>query len=267
MRLSFPIRFLFVLLAAAVLSGLSVPMERAFGANQEDGIRATAASLVSRVAPGGTLSFSLTLLNFGTARRADVVITYRILDAAGAEAYSQQETVAVDTTASVVRHVEVPGTLAPGRYTLESEARYPFQEAPAVSRFSFTVERAYLGVYITDWLRYGGLALLLALASFIGGRLLIRARARRAVLHDYADKPKDERIYYEIISDTVSQMRQRAGDRALEIAAKTKGLSIDSDTGKVLKITENPAQVVAALVSGYEAALGKKVSFALRKNG
>ena len=60
-------------------------------------------------------------------------------------------------------------------------------------------------------------------------------------------------------------MRQRAGDRALDVATHIEGLLVDERTGRVLQITGSPAKVVAGLVEGYEKELGKKVSFSLRK--
>ena len=87
----------------------------------------------------------------------------------------------------------------------------------------------------------------------------------RARLHDYSDKPKDQIIYYEMLSDTIVQMRLRVGDKAIDIATHINGLTIDEKTGRVLSFSDDPAKIVATLVSEYGKKLGEKVSFAIRK--
>lgn len=131
------------------------------------------------------------------------------------------------------------------------------------SRFTFNVVSPSSGTNNSLLYAVGiGLAILLLLGILYARRVSTRGRF---VLHDYSDKPKEERIYYEIISDTIMQMRQRAGDRALEVATHTEGLAVEEKTGRVQKLTESPAKVLADLVSGYEKALGKKVSFSFRR--
>jgi hypothetical protein len=61
-------------------------------------------------------------------------------------------------------------------------------------------------------------------------------------------------------------MRAQVGESALDIAKQIDGLVIDEKTGRVLKLTAKPSKVVAELVSGYEKALGKKVSFSFRNS-
>ena len=70
---------------------------------------------------------------------------------------------------------------------------------------------------------------------------------------------KDERVFYEPVSDTIFNMRQKVGERALDIASHVDGLTIDKKTGRVLKLTRNPSKIIAELVSEYEKNLGKKV--------
>ena len=82
---------------------------------------------------------------------------------------------------------------------------------------------------------------------------------------NYPDISHDKRIFYEIISDTIMQMRQRAGDDALNIALQIDGLKIDKDNGRVVSLTEQPSRIIATLVSEYEKLLGRKVSFSFRR--
>jgi hypothetical protein len=88
--------------------------------------------------------------------------------------------------------------------------------------------------------------------------------SRRIIFYDYSNKPKDQVIYYEILSDIISQMRLRIGNKALEIAKTIPELKINDKNGLVLNIKDDPAKIVALLVSKYEKLSGRRVSFALR---
>ncbi|MEO8637336.1 MAG: hypothetical protein ABI430_00345 [Candidatus Taylorbacteria bacterium] len=219
-----------------------------------------------RVAAGESLPISVKLTNFGSTRRADVQITYRIVNAENIIIYSEHETIAVDTSASFVKQIQIPSDTPSGTYRAESEIQYPFQESPASGSFEFKVERKLFGIFQSDLLLFGSLALLLSILTFMASRVFMRARAGREPLHSYADKPQKERIYYEMVSDTISQMRRHAGDDALEIACDIPGLKIEKETGKVLTLLGDPADIMASLVAHYESRLGKRVSLVLRKS-
>ena len=221
----------------------------------------------TNVAPGELFPIPIQLANFGGGKRVDVAVTYSIISSTGVELYTSTETVAVETTAHFIKTVQIPLDTPPGRYTAIISITYAGQKAPATTQFPFTVERRILGLYQSAFFLYGGISILVAiLAALFGYSLIGRRRRERFAPLEYPNKPKGERIYYEIVSDTIAQMRQRAGDRALAVALHTKGLSVDEKTGRVLNITEDPAKVVAALVEGYERELGKQVSFSLRKD-
>lgn len=224
------------------------------------------AGLVTRVAPGELLPISISLANFGGGRRVDVLVISRILDETGAERHTSSETVAVETTANFVKTIQIPSTLPPGRYVASTSVAYAGQLVPATSTFSFTVERKVLGQFQSDLVLYGGAALGAGLLLFALGRTWVAyRRPRRAELLEYDDIPHDVRTFYEIISDTVTQMRQRVGDDALVIASHIDGLSIDERTGRVLSLSKPPAKVIATLVTEYEKSLGQKVSFSFRQ--
>ena len=251
---------------SGIVFGLAILYAYAPVTHAADAISTSASSQESavRVVPGGVLPVTVHLTNFGSTRRVDVVITYRILDASGAPVLDESETVAVDTSASFVKQLSVPANAAPGAYREETSIQYPYQSAPAESGFPFAVERAYLGVFVSDWFEYGGAAFLLAIVAFVVGRLFVRFRSRRAPIHEYAGTPKNERIYYEMVSDTITQMRLRLGDAALDVARSVEGLSIDPETGRVLALKGDPAAIIAALVKRYEARSGAHVNFAAR---
>lgn len=223
------------------------------------------AGLTVKVAPGELLPISVKLANFGGGKRVDVLVTYLIVTSAGEEIYSTTETVAVETTASFVKTIQVPFGTAPGIYTARTSIVYQGQVVPATTQFPFTVERKIFGLFQSEFYLYGGIMLLVATFAGIISRLWIRRRRiTRFMPVDYSDIPHDKRVFYELISDTVMGMRGQVGESALDIAKQINGLVIDEKTGRVLKLTEKPSKVIAELVSGYEKALGKKVSFSFR---
>jgi hypothetical protein len=230
-------------------------------------VQTTSAGLASKVAPGELLPISVKLVNIGgNSNEADVTLTYKIVDSQGNVINSATDTVAVVTTASFVRTIQIPANTPPGQYKAESSILYKGQVAPATSGFSFTVERKIFGLFQGDFYLYGGIMLLVAaIAAIVSRSWIHRRRSTRLEPIDYSDIPGDKRVFYELISDTVMGMRQQVGEKALEIVKQIKGITIDERTGRVLTLTEKPSKVIAELVSEYEQALGKKVSFSFRK--
>lgn len=226
----------------------------------------TSGVIISRVAPGELLPISVKLLNFGGGRRVDVTITYSILDGGGGVLVRESETVAVETTSNFVKLVQVPYDTASGVYTALANIQYAGQEVPATSSFQFNVERKIAGMFVSQFIIYGVILFAVAIAFAVVARLLMRRRrSSRFIPHDYSHIPKYDRLFYEMISDTIMQMRSRVGDHALELARDIDGLIVDELSGKILKITKNPAKIIALLVLRYEQQLGEKVSFALRR--
>lgn len=223
--------------------------------------------LTAKVAPGEILPLSVKLLNFGSSNRVDVAVSYTVTDSKGAIIYSAHETVAVETTASFVKKIPIPLGTIPGHYIAKSFILYPDQLTPATSEFPFMVERKYFGVFQSDWYLYGGILVVVIILAAVISRLLIRRRrVSRMVTQEYAEIPHDMRIFYEMLSDTIIQMRQRVGDQALEIASHIEGLTLDRKSGRVLALSGRPSKIIADLVTKYELILGKKVSFSLRKD-
>lgn len=225
------------------------------------------AGLVVKVAPGELLPISVKLSNFGGNNRVDVLITYGIFASSGKEIYSTNETVAVETTANFVKTIQIPFDAAPGIYTARTSIIYGGQLVPATTQFPFTVERKIFGLFQSDFFLYGGVTAVVSVLMVLLGRALVKRRsATRFTPFDYFDISRDKRTFYEILSDTIMQMRQRVGDDALLIASRIDGLKINEETGRVLYIAENPSKIIASLVSEYEKTLGKKVSFSFRKS-
>jgi hypothetical protein len=221
---------------------------------------------VTKVAPGEFLPISVKLSNFGGVKRVDVLAEYSILTSAGEKISSTSETVAVETTASYIKTIQIPFNTPGGTYIAKTSITYSGQLVPATTQFSFTVERKIFGIFQSDFLLYGGIIVLISILMVIlGYNLIKRRRAMRITPFDYSNIAHGERTFYEILSDTIMEMRERVGDDALTIAANIDGLKIDKETGRVLSITE-PSKIIATLVSEYEKLLGKKVSFSFRQS-
>jgi len=245
-------KFILLLCVYAILVVLSVAFDsKTFAQETKTGRTETSSgNLISRVAPGDFLPISVKLVNFGGGRRVDVSINYQIIDENDEEVISQVETVAVETTANFVKVIQIPYQIPSGKYRAVSSIIYEGQEVPAISQFEFTVERKFAGIFVSQLLIYGIVTVLIALAFAVVSRLIIKKRrARRIAPHEYPDVSKEERIFYEIISDTIMQMRYRVGDQALELAGKIDGLVVDENNGKVLEIKKSPEKIVAKSTS------------------
>lgn len=224
------------------------------------------AGLVVKVAPGELLPISVKLSNFGGNNRVDVLVTYGIFAGDGSEIYSTNETVAVETTANFVKTIQIPFATKPGTYIAKTFIIYGGQLVPATTQFPFTVERKFFGLFQGDLFLYGGVTLLVSILALALGWIIVKRRRKgRFVPFDYSAIPRDKRTFYEILSDTIMQMRQRVGDDALLIASQIDGMKINKETGRVISITESPSKIIATLVLEYEKKLGKKVSFSFRK--
>jgi hypothetical protein len=213
-----------------------------------------------RVAPGELLPISVKLLNFGAGTKVDVTISYQILDADGGQVkVNETETVAVQTTASFIKNIQIPNDLPPGRYIATSNIVYAGQEVPATSKFEFTVENKIAGIFVSQLMLYGGFTLFIGLIFAIISHLIIKGRISRLAIHEYSQVSKPSRIYYEMVSDMIMQMHNSVGDKAYEMADTIDGLSIDKDTGKVLNINKDPSEIVSLLLVRYQNLFGKKL--------
>lgn len=222
-------------------------------------------SAESRFAPGEFLPISIKLVNFGSQKRVDVVINYKILDGNENEIYSENETVAVETTASFIKRIQLPYNIKPGTYTVESILNYPDQIQPAVSKFPLLVEKKLGGFFQSDLIFYAVIFIFTLSTIIILIYLFNGWNKKRAFdSHDYSDKPKEQMIYYEILSDIISQMRLRIGDDAIEIAKNTPDLEINEKNGLIISIKKDPAKIIALLIFNYEKLYGQRISFGLR---
>ena len=230
-------------------------------------VKTTSAGLATKVAPGDLLPVSVRLANFGGGRRVDVLVHYDMVeDATGKVVLSTNETVAVETTDNFVKNLQVPSGVSAGDYTVKASITYRGQQVPATTSFTFQVEPKIFGVFRNEFYIYGSGAIVVGIGLVIVGHQSDkRRRATRVTALDYGEIPRDKRVFYELVSDTVMSMRQQVGQQALDIAGGIEGLEIDEHTGRVIKLSGSPSRIVAELVSGYEKSLGKRVSFSFRR--
>ncbi len=215
----------------------------------------------SRVAPGDRLLMAVRLANFGGGKKVDVKITYTVLDGKGLTLYTSAETVAVETTANFIKTIPISKLTPPGIYTAKSFITYQDQVVPATTEFTFTVDHKYFGLFFDDFLKYSSITMVLGvLLGMIGHILVKRYRVARLKPFEYSSLPHNERVFYELLSDTLLDMRKRVGDVALDIATDIDGFKIDKNTGQVLQISKSPSKIIALLVSRYEGLFGKKYS-------
>ncbi|MCD4693811.1 hypothetical protein K8R62_00425, partial [bacterium] len=134
-------------------------------------------------------------------------------------------------------------------------------KVPAISQFQFTVENKVLGIFLSRFILYTIVGIFLAVIFIFIGKFINKKRKSRFEVHDYADIKKEERIFYELISDIIMQMRYQYGKRAIELAQKIEGLIVDDESGKVLDINKDPAEIVSLLMIYYKKEFGKKADF------
>ncbi len=215
----------------------------------------------SKFAPGEFLPLSIKLVNFGSLQRVDVAMDYSIFDNTNTRVHSERETLAVDTTASFVKRIQLPFVLKPGVYTAVTSLRYPDQKQPAVSKFPFQVEPKIGGVFRSDLLFYALIFVLTLVVIWSLLYLLMRRNSRHQAVFDYSDKPQPETIYYEMLSNIIAQMRLHSGDEALALALNIPDLDIDAKTGRIINIKQDPAKIMALLVARYEKLTGRQLNF------
>jgi len=225
-------------------------------------VRTQAASEgTSRYLAGEDLVFSIKLLNFGSQSRVDVIVTYIMANSQGRTLASQQETVAVDTTASFIKHMPIPQGTPAGTYILRASIAYPNQLAPAVTEFQFIVIRQLFGMPVSTFYMMAGAVVGISGAFLAILRWLLRRQRRLAVTeNDYSDKPPGQRIYYELLGNAIYHMRLQVGERALEIACSIPDLVVDPQNGKVESIEGNPSKIMELLILRYETLLGQKAA-------
>lgn len=228
-------------------------------AQEETAVTSNTSSFVFRVAPGEVLPLSVELLNFGGSRRVDVIVTHEIFDEGNERVFEETETVAVETTTSFVKDLIIPSFLSSGTYVVKTSITYPGQVDPAESQFQFQVERKVFGLFLGSFIFHALITVGVGILFGFGGRYLVhRIRISRIKPYTYMDVNQEDRVYYELISDAIMQMRFHEGDEALALARDIPELHIDEE-GRVLKVEKNPAKIMALLLLLYERNFGHTI--------
>ena len=225
---------------------------------------ASNAVLATKVAPGELLPLTIRLDNTGTTTSANVSIRYDVVDASGAIIATTIESTVVRTSEDFLAQISLPPTVAPGDYTVRITATYSGGKAPATATQAFTVEDKVLGFFASDFnqglIFFLAGALIVLLAALLNER---RLHHRTYPTFRYPQIPAEQRMYYEMLSDIIQQVRQQEGDRALELVADIPGLTIETATGRVLSITGKPSAIIAAVVAGYEKKFDDTINLSL----
>lgn len=96
-----------------------------------------------KVHPGEEILATIKLINFGHIKRADVVLQYQITDIYGNTILEKQETIAIETQASVTRSFYLSPETLPGKYYLSTKVLYGLgEEAIATASFNLINKKA-----------------------------------------------------------------------------------------------------------------------------
>jgi len=98
--------------------------------------------LSSPVEKGGLLEFNVELLNLGSSKRYDVNLKHTIVDLSNNVLTFKEETVALETRASLKSEIKIPKNAKPGNYVLKTTAFYNNKVATAIDSFRIYEKRA-----------------------------------------------------------------------------------------------------------------------------
>lgn len=219
---------------------------------------------VQTLAPGEELPLQVQLLNFGTPdERVDVTLFYVVSDAEGGSIIQKTETVAVQTTASFIRNLQIPESVKSGVYYIDLTVQYKEQRFPAISRAQFNVKKSFLGFYVHDWLP----SLVFLLIPFILFFVFKKRTTVISVSRDYSAVDISQRMYYEIIHDIIQSLHYHVGDREIsKIIKDIPGLVVNQDTSHIESLSGSIPVIIARLLEKYELTVGEKANIILEPN-
>ncbi len=206
---------------------------------------------LNQVAPGDSLYFSIQLIKFEDNQTQDITLLYDVRDCENNTLLENKETIAIETTASLVRSVKIPPDFKPGTYYLVVEAVYSGQEFPALAIVRFEVLPTFFGMFLYELIPLFLIAVSTLIILLVLFLIYIRSVKKTFVKFDYSHIPKEKRPYFEILSKVISALRSHVGNKAIKCVNEIEGVKV-SDEGKVLKIEKDPAEVLAILISKYQ---------------
>lgn len=114
--------------------------------------------ITKEVIAGDTFKYQVTLYNLGLTKRVDVFINYTIKSVDTDKIIAvNHETMAVDTSLSFMRSIDIPEKTEPGLYTIEADAWYENSTAISIASFSIVKEPwiiTFLIAIFTNWITY-----------------------------------------------------------------------------------------------------------------
>lgn len=170
----------FLLVPIVIFGFLAVDQERNLPAEREESrIQGEGKELVTRLAPGEFLPISVELTNYGGGDVVDVLITYRLLDENDAIMLTINETIPVETSTRFTKVIQIPDNMPPGKYVVESSIVYEGQDIFSVSNYKLSIERKIAGIFVSQFIIYGILTLLIGIEFIVIHRLLVKKRQRK----------------------------------------------------------------------------------------
>lgn len=216
----------------------------------------------TEVSGGDRLYFEVEIKYPENSKRKDLRLEYQIIEN-GELIASEKVLRAIETQTSFLDYIVVPKSAKAGIKELRViVADYQELNDEVFATFRVLKSENKTGARFFP-IGFAFLAAIFAIYQVV----LIKRRIRigRLAPHEYSEIPRERRIFYEIISDIIMQMRYHAGDKAIDIAEDIDDLAVDASSGRVLEIKKSPEKIIALLILKYEKMLGKKVNFMLRK--
>jgi hypothetical protein len=214
----------------------------------------------TRVAPGEFLSIPINFQQLGV-DLANVAINYQIRRLDVIE-FDETESAASLNPSSMTKMIQIPMGFRSGVYTLTGSLIYAGQTVPGVLSYQFKVEQKVAGIFISDLIFYGGILVIGFLVCIIA--IVVASKRRRVIVHDYSYIPESDRLYYEMISDMITQMYDSIGVKAFRMADDIVGLSVDKESGKILNITKDPSEVLSVLYISYQKVCKDRLNIQVR---
>jgi hypothetical protein len=138
--------------------------------NESARVETSSGGLESKVVPGGKLPISVKLSNFGGNGKTDVLITYNIINEKGNVIFTENETVAVETTASFIKTLVIPADAHSGIYIAQATVSYAGQTVPASTEFPFFIESRFFAITHNWFIVETAIAILVGVIIGIVGR-------------------------------------------------------------------------------------------------
>ena len=128
--------------------------------------------------PEESLRFTVDAYNLGQLRRYDIILGYDLIqDYTNTSVYHKEETMAIETSLSFTREIELSSDIPLGRYTLVTKATY--DNVSAIATAPLIIQREFvLPVFIKEYLPVIVSSLVLVIVMVLGGYYFVSIRRR-----------------------------------------------------------------------------------------